>query len=113
MGCSSVRFLQSVRIVLRALHSSQHLMNTGVMRAKQPVSMPMTAESASAEIAVSRFGSSVLCLRKLLSLPLATLMALVVHFVVSKNEPPVDTRSYTVFLVAVLALSVTAMFVQP
>ena len=88
-------------------------MNTGVVQAKQPVSMPMTAESASAEIAVSRFGSSVLCLRKLLSLPLATLMALVVHFVVSKNEPPVDTRSYMVFLVAVLALSVTAVFVQP
>jgi len=88
-------------------------MNTGVVQAKQPVSMPMTAESASAEIAVSRFGSSVLCLRKLLSLPLATLMALVVHFAVSKNEPPVDTRSYTVFLVAVLSLSVAAAFVQP
>src|SRR5687768_4839236 len=76
-----VRFLQSLRFFLRALHSAEHLMNTAAVQAKQPVSMPAAAESASSDVATSR-GEP--CLRARLSLPLATLMALAVHIAVSK-----------------------------
>jgi NitT/TauT family transport system permease protein len=44
---------------------------------------------------------------------LVTLIALAVHVAVSKNEPPVDTRSYTIFLGIALGLSTVALLVQP
>jgi NitT/TauT family transport system permease protein len=81
-------------------------MNTAAVQAKQPISVPV-AESV--DIATSR-GEP--CLRARLSLPLATLMALAVHVAVSKNEPPADTRSYTVFLLVVLSLSAAATLAQ-
>jgi len=73
---------------------------------------------ASPEIAgAAASGSSVLVsrlrARTLLATPLAGLIALAVHLLVSKCESAVDTRSYTVFLGAILAASVSAVVVQP
>src|SRR5262249_6602610 len=45
----------------------------------------------------------------LLALPGATLVALAVHFLVSKNEPRADTASYTILLAILLGLSVAAV----
>jgi NitT/TauT family transport system permease protein len=53
------------------------------------------------------------CLRALLAVPITTLIALVVHVLVSKNEPPADTRSYSWFLGMVLGASIVAAAVQP
>jgi NitT/TauT family transport system permease protein len=44
-------------------------------------------------------------LRTLLTFSLAVAVALAVHLFVSKKEPPLETRSYTVFLCAVLAIA--------
>jgi NitT/TauT family transport system permease protein len=44
--------------------------------------------------------------------PTATAIALAVHFSVSKSEPAPDTRSYSVFLSALLAASVVAAAVR-
>jgi NitT/TauT family transport system permease protein len=45
----------------------------------------------------------------LLALPGATLFALAVHFLVSKNEPRADAASYTMLLATLLGLSVVAV----
>jgi NitT/TauT family transport system permease protein len=42
-----------------------------------------------------------------------TLIALAVHWIVAKNEPAVDTRSYAVFLGSILGVSVVAAAIQP
>ena len=52
-------------------------------------------------------------MRTLLATPLAAWIALAVHRMVSKAEPAADTRSYTVFLGAILAASLVAAAVQP
>ncbi|PYL64282.1 MAG: ABC transporter permease, partial [Verrucomicrobia bacterium] len=44
-------------------------------------------------------------LRTLLTFSLAVAVALAVHLFVSKKEPALETRSYTVFLCAVLAIA--------
>src|SRR5882724_11375 len=49
-------------------------------------------------------------LRTLLMFSLAVAVALAVHLFVSKKEPALETRSYTVFLCAVLA---TALLTAP
>src|SRR5262245_51717183 len=88
-------------------------MNTAAVQAKEPVSMPVTVEGTSPDAAVSRTNPPVLRIGTLLSLPIATLVALAVHFAVSKSEPPADTRSYTIFLGLVLGGSIVAAVVQP
>ncbi len=50
--------------------------------------------------------------RTLLAAPLVALVGLVVHWVVSRNEPAADTRSYTVFLGIMLGGSLLAAAVQ-
>jgi len=51
--------------------------------------------------------------RTLLAAPLATLIALAVHLLVSKNESAADTRSYTAFLGVILVVSLAAAAMQP
>jgi NitT/TauT family transport system permease protein len=51
--------------------------------------------------------------RNLLAMPLAALIALAVHLLVSKSEPAADTRSYTVFLGVILGASLVAVAMQP
>ena len=50
--------------------------------------------------------------RTLFAVPAATCFALLVHSWASKNEPPVEARSYFIFLGLVLALSVAAAALQ-
>jgi NitT/TauT family transport system permease protein len=69
-----------------------------------PVHLPLE-KAAKASVPV-RSPASALRWRTLLALPIATLIALAVHFAVSKNEPAPDTRSYTLFLAAVLGFGV-------
>jgi NitT/TauT family transport system permease protein len=52
-------------------------------------------------------------LSTLLALPVATAIALAVHFFVSEKESPVETHSYTAFLCGVLGLGVVMAAVQP
>ena len=51
-------------------------------------------------------------LRTLLAFPLAAALALGLHFFLAKNEPPIETRSYAVFLALVLAAAVAASAAQ-
>lgn len=84
-------------------------MNTALVQAKEPAQLAPALRSEG----LTRPAADGLCMRKLASLPAATLIALAVHVAVSKNEPPADTRSYTVFLGIVLGLSIVAALVQP
>ena len=58
--------------------------------------------------------SSAVCLRSrtLAAIPLATLAALAIHYCVSRNEPAIETRSYLIFLGAILAVSILAVVIQ-
>lgn len=49
----------------------------------------------------------------LVVVPAAAIAALVVHVLVSKNEPVADTRSYSIFLGSILAFSLVALAVRP
>lgn len=49
----------------------------------------------------------------LLALPVATALALALHFFVSEKEPPAETHSYTLFLCGILGLSIVMAAVQP
>ena len=91
-------------------------MNTAAVQVNEPVSarmeraQPCPPERATVQTERARLPA--LRLRTLLALPVATLIALVVHLLVSKNEPPVDTRSYSIFLGAILGGSIVAVGVQ-
>ncbi len=65
-----------------------------------------------AMIRAERAGLPALRLRTLLSLPIATAIALVVHILVSQNEPAADTRSYSIFLGGVVGVSILAVVTQ-
>ena len=56
---------------------------------------------------------STLSWRNLLAVPLATSLALIIHFFVSQKEAPVDSHSYTVLLGVILGTSSVAAAVQP
>jgi sulfonate transport system permease protein len=49
----------------------------------------------------------------LLALPVATAIALAIHFSVSEKEPPAETYSYAAFLFGILAISIVMATVQP
>ncbi len=51
--------------------------------------------------------------RVLSAVPVATLIAFVVHLLASRNEPAPDTRSYSIFLGAILGAFLLAAIVQP
>jgi len=72
-----------------------------------------TPEKAGVAISGSSVLVSRLRARTLLAAPLAALFALAVHLLVSKSEPTVDTRSYSVFLGVILTASLVAAVVQP
>jgi NitT/TauT family transport system permease protein len=85
-------------------------MNTAAVQVNERVEVPVPAQKA---VTATRSPVATgLRLRTLLSLPVATLIALAVHLLVSKNEPPVDTRSYSIFLSAILGASIVAVAAQ-
>ena len=96
---------------MRALRSSHHHVNTASVQVKGSVQTPEPATFARAARRSAATGSA-LGVRILLAVPAAALIGLAVHLVVSKNEPPVDTRSYSTFLGLVLGVSLIAAAVQ-
>jgi NitT/TauT family transport system permease protein len=75
--------------------------------------MPVSVEKAARVVSPAPGVVSKLRVRTLLAVPGATLVALAVHFFVSKSEPTADTRSYFVLLGIILGVSVAAPAVQP
>jgi NitT/TauT family transport system permease protein len=66
------------------------------------IAPPSLEDSRSQALQTAPVGES---LRTLLTFSLAVAVALAVHLIVSKNEPALETRSYTIFLCAVLAVA--------
>jgi NitT/TauT family transport system permease protein len=85
-------------------------MNTAVVQVKEPAGMPVetSARAAVPQTATARKP----VVRTLLAVPVATLIALQVHNLVWKNEPPADARTYFLFLEIVIGASVVAAGVQ-
>jgi NitT/TauT family transport system permease protein len=80
----------------------------------EPPAVPkLDADPNPAPIAEPVLRRSSTKLRTLLALPIAAVAALVVHFLASTKELPVETRSYTILLSIVLGASVLALAVQP
>jgi NitT/TauT family transport system permease protein len=88
-------------------------MNTGLVQVKESIQRPMPAERAARAISPFPVIGSKLRVRTLVALPVATLIAVAVHLLVSKGEPAVDTHSYSAFLGVILGASVVATAVQP
>jgi NitT/TauT family transport system permease protein len=79
----------------------------------EKLTTPASPEKPGVAVSGSLVLVSRLRARTLLAAPLAALFALAVHLLVSKSEPAVDTRSYSVFLGVILAASLVAAAVQP
>ncbi|MEY2466394.1 MAG: sulfonate transport system permease protein [Verrucomicrobiota bacterium] len=54
-----------------------------------------------------------ICLGTLLAVPAASVVAFAIHWFVSKNQPEVETRSYSAFLEIIFALAILATVIQP
>jgi NitT/TauT family transport system permease protein len=86
-------------------------MNTALMPVKEPVrTRPSMAEPRVATRAIAP--APKLCVRTLLSVPIAAVLAIGLHFAVRKNDPEPDTTSYIIFLSSVLGLAVILDVVQ-
>jgi NitT/TauT family transport system permease protein len=83
-------------------------MNTAAVEVNERVEIPVERAAPNARSIVR----ATPCVRALLAVPATTSIALVVHWLVSKNEPPVDTRSYSIFLGAILGASIVAAALQ-
>lgn len=88
-------------------------MNTAQVQVKAPMQMPVSVEKAAPVVKPAPGIVSKLRVRTLIAVPAATLLALAVHFFVSKSEPAADTRSYSVLLGLILGAFVAAAAVQP
>ena len=86
-------------------------MNTSSVQIKEPVPIPV--ETGDREVESSPAIVSKPRGLTLLAVPVATLMALAVHGLVSQNEPSVDPQIYSVFLGLVLGGFVVGAVVQP
>jgi NitT/TauT family transport system permease protein len=83
------------------------------VQVKEPTHLPLSVEKTTSELPLLSLTASKARGVTLLVIPLATAIALVVHWLVSKNEPPVDTRSYSLFLASIFGVSLAAALVQP
>ena len=77
-------------------------MNTAWVQSKEPGPTPVATAEATRMASRAPARTRRLHTRTMASVPLATLLALAVHWLVSKNEPVADTRSFSVFLALVL-----------
>jgi NitT/TauT family transport system permease protein len=94
--------------------SSSHCpVNNPSEKLNSPVQSPVLPEKTVGAGGDSSVFVSRLKARILLAAPLATLIALAVHLLVSKNEPAADTHSYTVFLGVIFVASLAAAAAQP
>ncbi|HYF36262.1 MAG TPA: hypothetical protein VD994_13290, partial [Prosthecobacter sp.] len=80
---------------------------------KHPVQIGAAEEAAQTPLTGAAAPAPRLRPKILLSLPVAAIIALAVHWLVGKSEPPVETRTYTLFLNGVLGLSVLLALIQP
>ena len=86
-------------------------MNTSLVQTTNPVRGAVPVETAAPEVrSVERHPKTPVL--ALLAVPLASILALSVHWGVSKNEPPVDTRSYSIFLESVFGVFLAAAILQ-
>src|SRR5439155_18239653 len=85
-----IRQIQSGRGLLRALCSAVRPMNTSSVQIKETVPIPV--ETGDREVESSPAIVSKPRGLTLFAVPVATLMALAVHGLVSKNEPSVDPQ---------------------
>jgi NitT/TauT family transport system permease protein len=84
-------------------------MNTALVQVKEPVQMRAPAEKKAHAINPASGASSKPRARTLLAVPVATLIAMAIHVMVSKSEPVTDTRSYSLFLGTVLGATLLAI----
>src|SRR5437016_1096613 len=87
-------------------------MNTSLVQLKEKVPISVAAETTARQDHRASVIAPKPRVRTLLAVPTAALIALAVHLLVSKTEPPVDTRTYTVFLGIVLGVFLAAAAVQ-
>ena len=87
---------------------------TGINDGHRPVngSSQTAAVQAAAEFTSAGISREPFARVAFLAVPVTSGLALGVHALVSKNEPPVESRSYTIFLSIVLGLSLAAAVVQ-
>ena len=81
----------------------------GSQKIIEPAAMPVAISVSPRAVAATE----ALPARTLLALPLATAFALVIHFFASKNEPPVETHSYLLFLGVVFVAAIVIAVAQP
>jgi NitT/TauT family transport system permease protein len=90
---------------------------TSTREIEQPISKAAIAARPEAGAAAVAAGTSSLGsrprLRTVLTIPLAVGLTLALHVLESKAEPPVDTRTYSTFLLIVLGLGVAAAAAMP
>jgi NitT/TauT family transport system permease protein len=80
---------------------------------KHPVHIGASEEAVQSPLTGAAGAAPKLRPQILLTLPSAAIIALIVHWLVAKSEPPVETRTYTLFLSGVLGLSVLLGVIQP
>jgi NitT/TauT family transport system permease protein len=87
-------------------------MNTALVEVKEPVQMIAPTEKAASVSPPVAVIIPRLSLPRLIAVPVAAAIALAVHLFVSKNEPSVDPRVYSVFLGLVLVFFVLSAAAQ-
>lgn len=88
-------------------------MNTALVPAKEPVSMPAPAAKVTRAAAPQATAPAAkLCFRTLLAVPVASAIGIGLHLAVRKNDPEPDTSCWIIFLGGILGLSLLANVVQ-
>ncbi|MEY2497071.1 MAG: sulfonate transport system permease protein [Verrucomicrobiota bacterium] len=90
------------------------LQGENIRRGEEVISSPQVEAPASSDISLRATRPVATArLHTVLALPAAASLALAIHFLVSKNEPPAETHSYTLLLYLVLGAGIAIMLVQP
>src|SRR6266704_2500943 len=90
LDSARLREVQPKRGLLRPLSSAGDAMNSASAQAKEPGQTTVSPDQTAPAVSPASAIASRLRVRTLLALPVATLIARVVHWVVSKNEPRPD-----------------------
>src|SRR5689334_4664950 len=87
-------------------------MSSVVTPTKDPVEKLVSAPERKRAPAPALAVTSKLRWRTLFAVPVATILALAVHFAVVRNDPEPDTTSYVMFLCAIFVLGISGAVVQ-
>jgi NitT/TauT family transport system permease protein len=87
-------------------------MNTVSVPVKEPVRAPVTAARPISPAAPPMAAVPRICIRALLAVPMASLLAIGIHLAVRKNDPEPDTTSYLILLGTIGGLSVVLALAQ-